>query len=206
MDTDDPAERSSTEKPDPTREGFWTFIHGMHSNGTGPGDLFDNEFVQEVLGKDLGYGLVNSLNRTAIAEPMLEDAMRQHPECAALLNGQLKTLEWWIPRRVSEMLYRDHVLELLQRVVEGQAVKPATRAEVLTLLCDLAKRDLLNRQTEAVFGCLFSEVTRLRYPAILQMIELQSDVERNSTLADLREQLRAPCRELQPALPRESRS
>jgi hypothetical protein len=189
-----PGDRASSERIDPMKEMFWSFGDGGESGDGDTARLSENETVRKVIGEDLAQNLVHTLKQIELTAGMLDDAIREHPECAALLNRQFTAFQWWIPRTVSELVYRAHVRELLTRIVNGQALQPATRSEVLTLLRDLAKREGLNRQTAAVFGWLFSELTGLRYPAIVQMIEMQTDVERNQTLAELREQLKCDSR------------
>ena len=177
MSPDAPNEPSSSESSDPTIESFWQFVHSID---------FDGAPVQ-------------SVNPDQIAQSMLETAMREHPEHASLLKDRSAALHWWMPRTVRDIVYRDHFRELLQRIMGGTALPPATRAEVLTILCDLGKRDQLSKQTASVLGWLFAEVTGLRYPGIIQLIELQTDIERNDALAQFRKELQFVFREVLPA-------
>jgi hypothetical protein len=198
-----PLERSASEPLVPAQNSLWSADDAAlesrkEREGTQANSLLENGVVREALGEDLAQCLRSTFEQITVAEELLSEAKQQHPESAALLDRQFVKLRWWIPEAVRDVVYRDHVRELLLRVVKGESLQPGTRAEVLTLLCSVAKRNGLSRQTGALFGWLFGQVAQMRLPAAQRMAEKQTDAERDQLLAELRQQLVADWRELRP--------
>ena len=86
-------EHASSERIDPIQEGFGSF--GKTESGDGDHEkLWENEEVREVIGEDLLLGVVQTCKQIEIATGLLDNAMREHPESAALLKLQWDALKW----------------------------------------------------------------------------------------------------------------
>jgi hypothetical protein len=72
-----------------------------------------------------------SFAQMEIAEEEIQRFQERHPERAAAIQKTFLPLRWMLNEPAPEPVFRHHVQELLQRVVDDVSLSPGTRAEAL---------------------------------------------------------------------------
>lgn len=114
--------------------------------------------LREVLDGPLSNAIEECFQRMEIAEEAIQRFTDDHPERRDEINRAFGALCWQLPVRAHDRVFRAHVEELLQRVVDRASLEEATRAEVLMLLSEGSLIAPLGPQRAALFVTLFKEV------------------------------------------------
>lgn len=114
--------------------------------------------LREVLDGPLCSAIEECFQRMEIAEEAINRFADDYPERRDEINRAFGSLCWQLPVRASDRVFRAHVEELLQRVVDRASLEEATRAEVLMLLSEGSLIAPLGPQRAALFVALFEEV------------------------------------------------
>lgn len=102
-----------------------------------------NPLVRKVLGENLVKHLWRLCTQLTIAGSVISEYVQQYPAHAQACERSCIRMRWSLRVWPGDELFRAHVRELLQRLVEGQSLTQGTAAEVLTqLLKDGCERDL----------------------------------------------------------------
>ena len=99
--------------------------------------------------------------RVDLAVEAIARACARQPDQSELINGAFAILVWRMPLPPTDGLFAAHIDELLQRVVEGTSVAPATRAEVLTILCMLSLKGPLDQPSAALMAILMRDLLKV---------------------------------------------
>lgn len=91
------------------------------------------------------------------AEAEIKAAMQRHPDQSDWLYGTFLSLRPFFPF-CSDMLYRVHCQEILERVASGQDVTPPTRAEMIELLQRVTAFVPFHSHAGALYQRLFDEL------------------------------------------------
>lgn len=92
--------------------------------------------VDDLLGG--GLGLAGIFERMAIAEDEIDKARARHPEQRDRIwhSFRLLTPNMRLKRMETEMVFRSHCAEILDRVAAGEDTRPGTAAEVCCVLLE----------------------------------------------------------------------
>lgn len=102
--------------------------------------------------------IVQSLDCMEVAEQEIARAQAEHPEHAATLRRVFGVAMPGNLATYGQTLYRAHVRELLDRVVDGFPFDLGTDAEVLDVLSTASLRAPLGSQAAALFERLFARM------------------------------------------------
>jgi hypothetical protein len=108
----------------------------------------------------VGLGRIGSLfDCMETAERLIAAYQARHPDRADLLYDAFLTIRptGSMTEKRAE-LYEAHARELLQRVVDGEDVRPATKAELVCILCDTSLIAGLHGDAAYLYTRLFREV------------------------------------------------
>ena len=109
--------------------------------------------------EEMAPGLAMTFHLILIAEEEIAAAILKAPDSAEALNGSFLRLQ---PSRIisglSDELYRAYCRELLVRVVDGEPLDMATKAEMLVALSTTSLRAPLTRNALALYEILFIEI------------------------------------------------
>lgn len=114
--------------------------------------------VRQVLGEAACSAFESEFHLIEIAEQTIKRFVNRYPSHASMLNQAFLALQWHLRKPVRDELYRAHVQELLQRVVEHKRLDEGTRAEALVAISDTSLRAPLAYQFAAVAEKLFLEI------------------------------------------------
>ncbi len=113
-----------------------------------------NQAMQAVFGN-----MSNTIEATfvtmRIAEEVIAEAVCTKEQGSAAFGVMCPTAPL---RRKSAAVYRQHAIELMERVVNGQDTRPGTKVEVLCMMMDLALKAPLNAEGAALADHLFREL------------------------------------------------
>ena len=91
--------------------------------------------IEEALKPLMGYEIFSVFERSfaqmEIAEEEIGKYQQRHPERAAAIQQTFLPLRWILNEPAPEPVFRYHVPELLQRVVDDKPLATGTRAEAL---------------------------------------------------------------------------
>lgn len=93
-----------------------------------------------------------------IAEEEISDFMTRYPRQKDAINACFFPLRWVLDTEAPEPVFRHHVRELLQRVVDETSLSPGTVAEVLMMLHRTSLAAPLGAQSAALYVELFESV------------------------------------------------
>lgn len=116
--------------------------------------------MMEILGP-IGSVIEECFRRMSLAEAAIKRSCRRHPTQAKRINRAFGILCWQLPERVTDQIFIAHMDELLQRVVDGQSVSEATRAEALVFLNTASLRAPMAQQAAALYAQLFQELLHI---------------------------------------------
>jgi hypothetical protein len=122
-----------------------------------PQEYLTSQKIREILGP-VGTCLTDCFHRMTLAEDAIKRFCAKYPRHAPRLNRAFGILNWRLPERVRDRIYKAHLDELLQRVVDGDSVSAGTRAEVLVFLSSASLCAPFGQQAVAAFGQLFREI------------------------------------------------
>ena len=118
----------------------------------------DNFAVCEVLGGPLFERFHALMHQIEIAEELLHRASEIEPQFAARFDSAFVMLRWCLPVAVTDVVYRAHIDELLNRIGRNESLEAGTRAEVLILLCTAGVHKGLSSRSAALFAQLFEQL------------------------------------------------
>ncbi len=108
---------------------------------------------------DLQHTLGGVFRCMDIAEEAIFDFQIQYPEKADLLDDCFLTVTPTCSAiQKQPHMFRHHARELLQRVVDGEKLQPATRAEAILILSEASLKAPLQRDAGALYIRLFKEI------------------------------------------------
>lgn len=143
----------------------------------------------KVLGEPLDQVVPLVFQHIEHAEELNAAFTRKYPEHARRFMSGFKYLGWFLEVPVADMrLYRAHVTELLQRVVDGERWMSATGAEVLTWLLKTGVETKLSDAELAVAVWLCDLFYGVSVPAMLRQYVPEVD---DATLRDTTLRLKA---------------
>jgi len=120
-------------------------------------DLF--AAASELLGTRLAGTIAHTFRRMEIAEEEIAAAKAQHPLLAAQLHDVFRELcPPSVLREAGDRLYRTYCRELLARIAGGQALAPATTAELLAALQAMSLAAPLERAATVLYWDRFAEL------------------------------------------------
>lgn len=131
--------------------------------GDSPSSMED-PFVRQIVGEELTQVVEAALQHIEVAFAMVEEASTQNPQFERRYEESFELFRWCLPVRVTELGYRAHVRELLERLAREESLRGGTKAEVLTLLCSLGPDQPLDAATRVLLERLFEEVTQCPFP------------------------------------------
>jgi hypothetical protein len=105
-----------------------TTLTGSHATALG-----------ELLGAGLADGLSGIFGQMDWAEDEIEKARKRYPLRADLIHHSFALLTPSHDLMSTEMVYRSHCTELLDRVAAGTDARPGTAAEVCAACCDASQ-------------------------------------------------------------------
>ena len=114
--------------------------------------------LREVLGEAACSEFESEFHLIEIAEGTIKRFVDRYPSHASMLNRAFMALQWHLRKPVRDELYRAHVQELLQRVVEHKPLEEGTRAEALVAISDTSLRAPLVYEYAAIAEKLFLEI------------------------------------------------
>jgi hypothetical protein len=135
------------------------------SGTTGEADEVIEDFripapMMEIFGP-VGPVIEECFRRMSLAEAAIKRFCRRHPAKAKRINKAFGILCWRLPGRATDQIFIAHMEELLQRVVDGQSVSEATRAEALVFLNSASLRAPMPQQVAALYAQLFQELLHI---------------------------------------------
>lgn len=115
-----------------------------------------------------------------IADDEIRSAQHENPEAADDLQKAFRLLApTYGMQRLHSAIYRQHVRELLARVLAKEDTRPATDAELVVALCETSQNVRLSHLWSLVYFLLFSRVMRgYVQPDLLEDIERTIERER----------------------------
>lgn len=93
-----------------------------------------------------------------IAEDEISAAKLRNPNHADALQSSFMPLRWMLDSPVRNEVFRSHARELLQRVVDGAPLAPATKAELMMVLANTSVNAPMNSRGAALYHALFRAV------------------------------------------------
>ena len=111
-----------------------------------------------LVGDDLMSLFERSFAQIAIAEEEIEHYRQRHPTCAAAIQQTFLPLRWRLNEPAPDPVFRHHVQELLQRVVDGDSLSLGTRAEALMAFHATSLKAPLTTEAMMVALDLFRQV------------------------------------------------
>lgn len=110
------------------------------------------------------YGIFEYVD---IAEKFIEDTIRQQPHRASDIWDTFKLLQPSTKMMKMHMkLYDSHIRELMQRILNGEDLKPATRAEILIAMSDVASVIPIHNCGAYLFSRLFKQIFGAKHPTV----------------------------------------
>ncbi|MGI9296071.1 MAG: hypothetical protein ACR2PS_18965 [Pseudomonadales bacterium] len=121
-----------------------------------------NMNMEQTLGSLLDDATFSSITQAFVQMKMVEEELKcfigRHPEKSMALQNTFCAMRWILGAVVPDPVYRHHVRELLQRVVDGHRLDTGTRAEALMAFHDASLKAPLNTEAMIVAHRLFKEV------------------------------------------------
>jgi len=116
------------------------------------------ETITDLLGP-VGGRILRVFECMEIAEEEIAAAIERYPVLGVAINAAFKHL---YPTRAldgaRDEVYRAHCRELLERVADGEDVRPGTKAEVMMTLSRLSQHAHLTEAAGALYRELFDEL------------------------------------------------
>lgn len=118
----------------------------------------------KLTGDSAGFAdVIKLLDLAGVADFEIQQAQQQHPEHAALLRRAFLACTPTGFLAYDPRVYRAHVRELLDRVIDGLDLAPGTDAEVLAVLVQASLRAPLGQQAATLYERLFARVLPEQY-------------------------------------------
>jgi len=163
------------------------------------------DIARTLLGATLAELLDETFRRMDLAEEEIAAAMARRPEHGTALHGAFRALcPTQALRGAGRALYRAHCRELLERVVAGDDLRPATTAELAALLSALSLEAPLDRPTTVLYWRVFTaifptEAAAIRHEVGAVAADDYEQARARRLEARLRRKLRVPSRRLSAA-------
>lgn len=113
---------------------------------------FDAGKLGELLGSDLAGELTRTFAQMEWAEEEIEKARRRHRAHSDRIYHSFSLLTPTHERMATEMVYRSHCRELLERVAASQDTRPGTAAEVCVVCCESSMLAPLTETAAGLYG------------------------------------------------------
>jgi len=108
----------------------------------------------------IGNAISRAFEMMSIAEEVISEFIRRNPEHREQINQSFSILRWSSENTINDDLYRSHVSELLERVVNGQELGMPTTAEKVMVIHYTSLKAPLSVQ----FTVLYEELFRQALP------------------------------------------
>lgn len=112
--------------------------------------------MDELLGGSLMGALEGLFTQMEWSEDEIEKARRRHPGQSDTIYHSFKLLTPTHELMGTEMVYRAHCRELLDRVAAGRDTRPGTAAEVCLLCCDTSALAPLTHTGAGLYGRMWN--------------------------------------------------
>ena len=146
--------------------------------------------VREVLGEGLVRTLTVFWQQWTAFAHVVADYSTRYPEHAQAFDAAFPHAQWVVKTWPGREVYRKHVEELLQRVVNGESLAPGTAAEVFTWLLRTGQDEDLEPAPLAVSVQLLERLLGHHLPVCMEpSIPSVPAAEIDAALSRLREQL-----------------
>jgi len=125
----------------------------------GRSESVEPETLADLLPPSLARTIRSTFDRVDIAEEEIAAAKRRFPLCASAIHGAFALLcPTDLIRDLSDDVFRYHCKEILERVANGQDVRPGTTAELLGFLSNASQTAPPTRVSALLYQELFSRL------------------------------------------------
>lgn len=115
--------------------------------------------LNEIFGQQLGGVISSTFYLMEVAEEEIRAAQKRNPDHTAAIWEAFRFLTPSEALRArGDRLYRAHCREILERIVNGQDLRPPTKAEKLGALAEVSFRFPLNNDLTFVYTRLFVDL------------------------------------------------
>lgn len=112
--------------------------------------------VKEVLGNDI----IAIFEFMEEAELVIDEMKKRYPLYTQLIHDSFHALtpDHSLIIKHNKELYRHHCREIIERIVKGESLKAATKAEICVALCDMSLIASLNNDATLLYVRLMEEI------------------------------------------------
>lgn len=114
--------------------------------------------LSEMLNDNAMSRITQAFEQMEVVEEELKSFVHRYPDKSTALQKTFSSLRWMLNTAAPEPVYRHHVRELLQRVVDGERLDQGTRAEALMAFHDTSLKAPLTSEASIVALTLFREI------------------------------------------------